>query len=259
MMKTAFTHSSKLLVCLLLGFTPALAEVAAFPVEEGFLAIGIDQMNIRREEEGGIDLIYAPEGVYERIAAFDKIMVDQPEIFIDQDSKYRGIKPDNAKAVADLIRMAIIDKVTERGYEVVDQPGPGVLYFRMAVTDLYLKMKMRNYTGYTPAGVVTRLMEDKARDMMSKVDIIELALQVEMQDSETEEVLAAIIIKRGARKDKKAGQKEQRLEFGEFREIVRMYGGQLACRLDNTKKPESEQIDCPDDDALRAAGYLGET
>jgi len=92
--------------------------------------------------------------------------------------------------------------------------------------------------------------------MMSKVDIIEMALQGEMLDSQSEEVVAAIVIKRGARKDKATGQKLVRIDFDEFRAIVLEYGARVACSLDNAKKPEPQRIDCMDNEALEAAGYL---
>jgi hypothetical protein len=255
-MKTIFSRSSTLLVCLLLGAPAAFAAEGSFPVEEGFLSIPLSQMTLR-EEEGGVDLIYSPDGAYARLAQYTKLMIDQPEIWIDRDSKYKGAKPDNVKAIADLLREGISSNVISRGYEVVDEPGPEVLYIRLALTDLYLKKEKRGILAYTPQGAIVKLGVDQFRDMMSKVDIIELALQAEFLDSLSEEVVAALVIKRGARKDKTAHQKEQRLEFGEFSEIVRGYSAHLSCRLDNARKAEQQQqVDCADDDALKAAGYL---
>ena len=62
----------------LLCLPAAFAAEGTFPVEDGFLSVGLDQLNVVREEEGGIDLIYKPEGVFERLAKYDKIMIDQP-------------------------------------------------------------------------------------------------------------------------------------------------------------------------------------
>jgi len=190
---------------------------------------GFDQMNIVREEEGGIDLIYKPPGLYERLAKYDKIMIDQPEIWIDPDSKYRGTKPDNIKAIADLLRENLTAKVIDRGYEVVDEPGPGVLYIRTAMTDLYLKKKKRGILAYTPAGAVAKLGVDAIRDMMKKI---------------------------GARKDKETGQKLTRYDFRELRLEMQYYSGRLACSLDNARAPEAQQVDCEKVDALVDADYL---
>ncbi len=67
---------------------------------------------------------------------------------------------------------------------MVDEPGPDVLYMRLAVTDLYLQKERRGVWAYTPAGAVVQLGADQVRDMMSKVDIIEMALQAELLDSQ---------------------------------------------------------------------------
>ncbi len=138
----------------------------------------------------------------------------------------------------------------------MEEPGPGVLYIRVALTDLYLKKEKRGILGYTPAGAVIKLGADAIRDMLSKIDIIEAAIQLEFQDSVTGEVIGAIIIKRGARKDKETGQKLMRYDFKEFRLEMQYYGGRLACSLDNARAPEAQQVDCEQVAALVDAGYL---
>jgi hypothetical protein len=240
----------------LLCLPAAFAAEGTFPVEEDFLSVGHDQLTIVREEEGGIDLIYKPPEIYERLVNYDKIMIDQPEIWIDPDSKYRGTKPDNIKAIADLMRENLTAKVIDRGYEVVDEPGPDVLYIRVALTDLYLKKKRRGVLGYTPVGAVAKLGVDAIRDMMKKIDIIEMAIQVEFQDSVTEEVIGAIIIKRGARKNKETGQKLTRYDFKFLRLEMQYYSARLACSLDNARAPEAQQVDCEKAEALVDADYL---
>ncbi len=249
-------RTTTILLSTVLCLPAAFAAEGTFPVESEFLSVDQDQLTLLVEEEGGLDLIYRPAGVWTRLAKYNKIMVDQPEIWVDPDSEYRGTKPDNIKAIADLIRERLTERMISRGYAVVDEPGPDVLYLRVALTDLYLKKEKRGIWAYTPAGAVVQMGADQVRDMMSKIDIIEMALQGELLDSQTQVVLLAAIVKRGARKDKATGQKLVRIDFDEFRAVVREYGARLACRLDNAKKPESQWIDCPNDDALEAAGYL---
>jgi hypothetical protein len=244
-----------IIICLLAVFWVPVAFGAegAFPVEGGFLSVDLDQLTQKASVENGVDLAYEPAGTVERLAKYDKIMVDQPEIWLDKDSEYRGLKPDNAKAIADMIRARVTENVTNMGYEVVVEPGPDVLYMRLALTDLYLKKKKRGITSFTPMGAVLHAGGQVLKDMMSKVDIIEMALQAELMDSQSEEVLAAMVVKRGARKDKETGQKLERMDFDEFRAVLQMYGARFACRLENAKKPESQQIDCMDEKALEAA------
>ncbi len=173
----------------------AFGAEGTFPVEDGFLSVNLDELKEKVSVEHGIDLTYEPPGTIERLVNYNKIMVDQPEIWLDKDSEYRGMKPDNAKAIADMIRGGVTKNVTNRGYEVVEEPGPNVLYMRIALTDLYLKKKKRGFMSYTPVGALVNVGKDALKDMMSKVDIIEMALQAELLDSQYAEVLGAILIK----------------------------------------------------------------
>ncbi len=234
----------------------AFAAEGTFPVDDRFLSVDLDQLTLVVEEEHGLHLMYRAPGAIDRLAKYNKLMIDQPEIWRDPDSDYGGMKPDDAKAIADMIRENMTERWISRGYEVVDEPGPDVLYARVALTDLYLKKEKRGILGYTPMGAVAKVGADAVRDMLSKVDIIEMALQAEMLDSQSEEVLVAIVIKRGARKDKETGQKLVRIDFDEFSAIVQEYGARVACSLDNAKKPEAQRIDCMDNEALQAAGYI---
>lgn len=241
-------RSSKLALAAALAIAAptAFAEVATFPVNQGFLSVDYESMEIRPEEGGGVDLLYLPPDLLSRVGQYEGVIIDQPEIWIDEDSEYGGAKPENLVAVAELIREGLSAKLTDGGYNVVNEPGPNILYLRIALTDLYLKKKKRKLLAYTPIGAVAKVGADALRDMMDKVDIIEMALQVELVDSETEEVLGAAIIKRGARKDKSTDQKLVRIDFDEFREIVAEYSARVGCRFDNSDLPEAQWIDCTD-------------
>jgi len=241
-----------ILLSAVLCLPAAFGATGTFSVEEGFLSLPLIQLRGVAREESGVDLFWTPAGAFERLAKYNKLMIDQPEIWLDEDSDYRGVKPDNIKAIADLIRERLTASTISRGYAVVNEPGPDVFYLRVALTDLYLKEEKRGILGYIPIGA----SEYVGADMMSKVGIIEMALQAEILDSQSGKVVGAIVIKRGARKDKKTGQKEQWMDFVEFNELVQEYGARLVCRLDNARTQESQQVDCVDDEALEAAGYL---
>jgi hypothetical protein len=234
-----------LVTTLICAVPTVFADVGTFEVQQGFLSIDYALLETRVEEEG-VDLVYVSPGALARAGEYEAVIVDQPEIWIAEDSEYGGEKPENLVAIAELIREAFTARLIESGRTVVDEPGPNVLYLRIALTDLYLKKKKRNLLAYTPIGAVAKAGADLIRDMMDKVDIIELAFQFEAVDSETNEVLGAIIIKRGHRKDKAAGQKLTRIDFDEFREIVFEYGSRIRCHFDNGGLPEEQWIDCTD-------------
>jgi hypothetical protein len=228
---------------------PALAESVGPPVQEGFLSVDLAAFEVI-EEPGGIDLVFVAPGAFEKLGEYEGMMIDQPEIWIDDDSPYGGEKPDNLKALADLVRDRLIGRMVRAGYSVVELPGPGVVYFRIALTDLYLMEREEKLTDYTEINPASK----SARELMEKVDIIEMVLQAELLDSVTNELLGAIVISRGARA--REGQPQQSMNLEEFQVVIREYGARIRCRFDNGKRPKEEWIDCSDTQArVRATGY----
>ena len=96
--------------------------------------------------------------------------------------------------------------------------------------------------------------------MLKYFDVVEMALQLEVVDLDTEEVLGAVVIQRGERDSKTDGEYDQRLDFAEFLDVVGEYADRVRCRFDNGKLPREEWIDCaaqPGQAAARVA-TLGE-
>ena len=225
----------------------ALAAGTTFAAS-GFLS---DYSQLKPQETAaGTDLLYvAPDG-FKRITGYTAVMVDQPEILFSADSEYRGMKPDDIQALASMMREAVQEQLTAGNYKVVEQPGANVLFLRLGLTDLYLKKKKRGLLAYTPVGAVVKAGTDALKDALDKVDIIEMTFEAEMADSTSSDVIAAIVVKRGARKAE--GQKEERMDTDEFRATIGEYAGRLRCRLDNAKLPEAQWIDCTDPKARQA-------
>jgi Protein of unknown function (DUF3313) len=193
----------------------------------------------------GTDRLYIAPDAAKRIAAHTGVLIDQPEIHFSANSEYRGMKPQDIETLATIMRDAMKARIEAGGrYAVVDQPGADVLYVRTALTELYLKKKKRAVLAYTPVGAVVKAGADALKETLNKVDIIEMALEAEIADSQSGEVLAALVVERGARKAE--GQKEQRMDMDEFRATIHEYGDRLRCRLDNARLSEEDWIDCTD-------------
>jgi hypothetical protein len=193
------------------------------------------------------DLSYVAPGAMERLSTYTAIMVDQPEIHFSPDSEVTGMKPDDQKALAEAMRDSLSGRLAEGGYSVAQQPGPGVLYLRVALTDLIVKKKKRSVLAYTPVGAVVKAGSDLVKDTFSKVDFIEITFQGELVDSVSKEVLGAVVAERGTRKAQ--GQKETRIDIDELNQNMRAWGHRLRCQLENSKLVESQRSDCTDDAA----------
>lgn len=196
----------------------------------------------------GTDFTYIPAGVLEKIAKYDSIMIDEPEVLIGAKSDYKGAKPADLAAISEAVRKAVGDQLTAGGYKVVDAPGPTVIYARIAVTDLNLKKKKRPLLAYTPAGFVLKAGLDSLKGMMDKYDILGMALQAELSDSQSSEVLAQTVALRGAGSDGKP----VRIDFNEITGTITDFSSRLRCRLDNAHVPADKQIDCLDPAARKA-------
>ena len=203
-----------------------------------------DYSKLSKPSDGTEDLMYVAPGAFERLAEYDKIFVDQPEIFLSPSSKYKGLKPDDMKIVVDLFRDAL---TTELGssYEIVDQPGLGVLYIRLALVDLHLKKAKRGLLSYTPGGALIHAAKTAMQnDVTKKISLIEVTIEGEMIDSSTGEVLAAIIEHRGQAKDKKSKTKEEASSWAEINSLLQSYATRIKCRLDNARVSEDQQVQC---------------
>ena len=234
---------------LVAGATLTLLSGMAF-AESGFLS-DYSKLKPVKNSAGGDELVFVAPGAYERGVGYKAVMLDQPEILFSADSEYRGMKPEDIAELASIMRTAAKERLEERGrYKVVEQPGPDVLFVRIALTELYLKKKKRGVLAYTPVGAVAKLGTDALKETLSKIDIIEMTFEAELVDSTSQDVLGAIVVPSGARKAE--GQKEQRMDVKEFQAEIHEYASRLGCQLDNAKLPESGRIDCTDPKARQA-------
>jgi len=221
-----------LVTALLITPLPGLAEESQF---SGFLS---DYSGLKkRTTDTYVDYIYVAPGVKDTVAKYTTVMIDQPEIFIHPDSKYKGIKADDIKALADALRGAVAREVSS-AYQIVDQPGPNVMYVALAATNLHLKKKKRGLLGYTPIGLVAGATKSiVVQDITKKISLKALSVETEARDSQTGELLVAIV-------ESRAGGKQEPASWDELEAIFAEYGKRVRCRLDNARLVESERADC---------------
>jgi hypothetical protein len=199
----------------------------------------------------GRDYLYFAPGADGRGTRISKIILDQPEIFLSPDSPYAGAKPADLAAIADALRSTAAAALQERGYTIVDQPAADALYVRLALTDLKLAKKKRNLLTYTPVGFVVSAGVKALQDFMDKFDILDMALQIEVQDSVKQDVLGAAVIRRGQSADA-----TKSIEFEALVAVMNEYAERFACRLDNAHVGAAKAIDCHDPVARKARPQL---
>jgi hypothetical protein len=142
--------------------------------------------------------IYHKPGV--SLKNYTKIAIAPIEIWIAADSKYKGIDPNDLKALADTFRAAIVAEL-EPAYPVVSKPGEGVLVLRIAITDVFTKKKKRGLLGYTPVGFVAKGVKDLT--VGPAVSLADAVIEAELIDSQTNERIGALIDRQSASMEKR--------------------------------------------------------
>ena len=216
------------LLCLWL---PASALAQEF---SGFLE---DYSEMEQQTEN-IFMYQSPKGI-DALAEYDAIMIDQPEIVIAADSKYKSMKPDDMKLIADALRAVLIMEFERSNFRLVTTAGPNTLYLQTAITDLHLKKKRKRLVQFTPVGIVATLATMPFRDVMNKINLQQVTFEAELLDSQTGERLGAFVEQEGSATDKK-----QETSWDEFMAGLEVTASRLGCRLNNGALAAEMRRDC---------------
>ncbi len=218
--------------------TTALLTLAAAPLalaqeNSGFLT-SYDNLE-SNDNVLGFTKVYVADGAAERVASFNRIMVDQPVIVIAADSKYRGAKPQDILEIGEALRAAMIEGVAGH-IPVVDAPGDGAALMSWAVSNVHLQKKKRGLLGYTPVGAVAYGAKNLASDAVDKTRAFDVVIEFEVTDSATDDVLFAGIVNLG-----EAGEE---VEFDSGLGVAYAIGQRMGCRVRNAAMDPSQQEDC---------------
>jgi len=180
---------------------------------------------------------YLVQGAEDTMANYMAVIIDQPEIFIAPNSKYKGMKPDDMKALADAFRSSMSQALAQ-DYMIVEQAGPNVLYVRFALTNLQLKKKKKGLLSFTPVGLVAGAAKSAlTSDITKKIDLKGLTMEMEVLDSNSEQQLAAAV-------EVRSGSKQEPASWAELEALIGVYGQRMRCRLNNARMAEESRVDC---------------
>ena len=137
----------------------------------------------------GVDSVYLKKDV--DFTTYDKVMMDHVVFYFNEDAKYKGIHADEIKELADIFHKAFAEALTD-AYPLVDEPGPGVLRIRTAITDLVpSKPGLSGVTTVVPIGLAIDLVKSGAGGGHTGVG--QASIEVEFLDSMTNERIAAAL------------------------------------------------------------------
>jgi hypothetical protein len=168
-------------------------------------------------------MIYLKPGL--DMSTYTKVLIDPIEIWIAEDSEYKGLDPDELKKLTDTLRQALT-KELEPDYPVVNEAGEGVLGIRLAITNVHMKDKKRGLLGYTPIGFVVTTAANMAG---MRMELSSATIETEILDGGTTEQVAALIDTFEAdTKDKKA----EKVSWENVGKRLEFYAKRLRARLD---------------------------
>ncbi len=187
-MKKSFCWIGTLLLCITL-----LAGCSASGMKDvqksGFLH---QYSELKAGEDDQAAQVYIKPGL--DLKAYDKIVFERVVVMLHDDSGGSAIDPTILKELADYYQKALINAVEGR-FQVVDKSGPGVLWVRVAITQVKPSKPVANTVStILPVGWVVSGATKVASD--DNMGTGEAASEMEVLDSVTGERLAAAIDRR---------------------------------------------------------------
>jgi hypothetical protein len=185
---------------LLIGFT-AQAQDSSKPQEaeskevSGFLG---DYSGLYPDPKNGDLLIY--EKSKDALKNYRKFIVDPVTVFLLPGAQDRGIDADDLDRLARYFSDAITDELIGGGYEVVTEPGPGVLELRIAITNVEPTGGKKNAALQAGTAVASVTVAPGVGLLVPRLSIGKVGIEGEMNDSVSGERMVAFVTGKGGRR-----------------------------------------------------------
>ena len=168
----------------------AASQQARDVEESGFL--GKDYALLRAGEEGEALLRYVnPDAPW---STYDKIKLDPVTIWTGEDSAFEDFSKPDRQTLADTFYTVLVEELS-KDFQMVDEPGPGVLHLQVAITDA----QASNPTMDTISSVIPQaLLLSQAKGLVTgKPGFVgEASAEFRGTDGETGELVGAAVDRR---------------------------------------------------------------
>lgn len=195
---------------------------AAPPTTAGFIQ---DQPPL--EPVPGVEGAWGWEAAGDPIAKYDKLILDNIEIFLAPDSPYKGIDATQMQAIS-MTMNGLFHEALEPEYPIVSQAGAGVMRASMAITNVIITKKKRGLLGYTPVGLVVGGISSVA-DALSNISLEKAIVEAIFTDSVTGERL---VVRIATKPFSQAGVGEGEMSWETLESAFRFYAQNTRKQLD---------------------------
>lgn len=219
---------------LCLALTLAVPAAAATPAEtsatrektpptSGFLG---DYSELEPHPDKKLMLVYRKRAG--ALAPYDGFLVDPVLVYFHPEAKGVGVDPNELAELAGFLRDEVIAALTEGDvYRVVEEPGPGVVRIRAALTDL-VPVDPKKNIGASAAGLATGVGL-----LLPRVDLGRTSIEAEFLDSQTGERLVAVVAEK---KGKRFGGKVKGAKtWGDVKAAFKKWSKDLRKQLDRVR------------------------
>jgi len=167
------------------------AGCSSTPSHSGFLG---DYSGLTHQSDSQVRQIYRKSGG--DLSQYNKVIIEPVVFFFNPKSGYQGVRATDLQYLANYFEKAMINALSNR-YPIVQQPGPGVLKVRAAITDLVMT-NPRLIQDSTTAGFADPAVPGQTIDNPDvHIHIGGASMEAEMVDSQSGERLVAAVDWRG--------------------------------------------------------------
>jgi len=159
--------------------------------------------------------------------SYNKLLIDDVVFFLAQDAEYKGMEAKEMATLAEAFHRAFIINLAG-AVEFTETIGPGVMRIRLAITNL---KPSNSFTGtvttVVPVGLALSVVKNAATG--SHIGVGSVAVEAELLDSQSGDILAAMI-------DEKMGEKfkisKSATKWGHVIDLFNKWGQTFRARWD---------------------------
>jgi hypothetical protein len=158
---------------------------------------------------------------------YGKVMIDPVQVFITPNAEYKGMQPEMLKRITDAFRTEFLGAMLS-GYQIVEQPGPDVLRFRLAITGVNPVRPDMGVTDFIPVKAVFNVARAAAGEAPR---VAEMSAELEVLDPTGKIVASAVSTRKG---DKTLAQAEK-ITWTELQAVAAVWAKDLRQQLDQLR------------------------
>lgn len=182
-----------MLACLSHGNVGAADE----PEYSGFL-VDYSQLQSRPDSKMLYNYVYEKPGT--DFLQYNKFLIEAVTVFPSKTADFKGINANDLTLLQKYFQDAVTKALTENdGYQVVEEPGPGVVRIRAAFTDLVPVNSVMN-TATTIVPQMRLLSGIVGTATGSNFFVGQIGVEVEFLDTQSNERIAATVTKQAGKK-----------------------------------------------------------